>query len=276
MKNIRPTIYLDHWALRGLSENKALSDAFIKANHRLNGTLALSWLNLEEFVNVTNPAHVVAAEDFIEAILPNIFILQIHPEKVIEYENQVKRRAEEDIGWGDISFATSLVLQQKDSLNPISAKGLIARVKEFAVDGHEDVGKSFVQGLEITRKQFMADTNLRKWMEKPIDQLKIAPTALLLCELVRTLIKNTTRRLIKNDGIDFLHSVVPVSYCDYVLLDGGWATIVENARARITTAGQIPPRAKIFTGGIPALEELISTLEMLPQKTNELRANDGT
>jgi hypothetical protein len=53
-KDISPSVYLDHWAWRHISENIALSDRLIKAIKAKNGTLVLSWINACEFTQVTD------------------------------------------------------------------------------------------------------------------------------------------------------------------------------------------------------------------------------
>ena len=62
MQHVRPMAYLDHWAFRKLSINPALSSRLVKALRARSGTLALSWLNLGEYTNVSGVASRQAAE----------------------------------------------------------------------------------------------------------------------------------------------------------------------------------------------------------------------
>ena len=50
-----------------------------------------------------------------------------------------------------------------------------------------------------------------------------------------------------NTEIRFEFDGFAVAYCDYVLLDGHWATQVEQARKRITDGGLSFPMAKVFS-----------------------------
>jgi len=53
-RDVSPTVYLDHWALRKLSEDQTLATRLTAVLESRNGTLALSWVNLAEF---TREAH---------------------------------------------------------------------------------------------------------------------------------------------------------------------------------------------------------------------------
>lgn len=82
-----PAVYLDHWALRNISENPALRARVTGALKSRSGTLMLSWLNLVEFTKVTDGAQARCAEALVEDVLPNVFFLQINPFTVIERED---------------------------------------------------------------------------------------------------------------------------------------------------------------------------------------------
>src|SRR6185503_5996407 len=87
--DISPTIYLDHWALRKISEDDKLATRFTKALQARNGTLALSLLNLAEFTKVTVEEQLCKAENFVEAILPQVFFLDFDPFAVISREDEL-------------------------------------------------------------------------------------------------------------------------------------------------------------------------------------------
>ena len=86
---VSPSIYLDHWALRAISEEKHIGDRFISIIKKNNGTLMISLLNLFEFSNDTDYNHAKEAEILIESLLPNIFFIEIDPFKVIDNENKL-------------------------------------------------------------------------------------------------------------------------------------------------------------------------------------------
>ena len=81
--DVPPTVYLDHWALRKLSQDQDLSGRFTRAVEKRNGTVVLSWLNVVEFTQVGDGAHGKQAEEFYKANFPRIFFLDSDPFAVI-------------------------------------------------------------------------------------------------------------------------------------------------------------------------------------------------
>ncbi|MGH9958168.1 MAG: hypothetical protein ACREBC_13720 [Pyrinomonadaceae bacterium] len=84
-----PAVYFDHWALRNISEDPALKARLTSALTFRGGTLMLSWLNLVEFTKVTDAAQARCAESLVEAVLPNVFFLEINPFTVLEKEDEL-------------------------------------------------------------------------------------------------------------------------------------------------------------------------------------------
>ena len=72
-RDVPPTVYLDHWALRRFSENNSLATRLTTALQSQNGTLALSWLNVVEFAKMTVERQARNVETLLEAILPRVF-----------------------------------------------------------------------------------------------------------------------------------------------------------------------------------------------------------
>src|SRR5438093_10339298 len=87
--DIAPTVYLDHCALRTISEDQGLTARLATALESIGGTLALSWVNLAEFAKVTNQEQALKAEKLIDANLPRIFFLEANPFEVIDRENSL-------------------------------------------------------------------------------------------------------------------------------------------------------------------------------------------
>ena len=86
-------------------------------------------------------------------------------------------------------------------------------------------------------------------------------TRFILRELICPFLVNTHIQISRNHTIDFLHAVVPIAYCDFVLLDKHWRTQVEHARARLNAAGLSAPIAKVFSGRSNELDHFLCELE---------------
>jgi hypothetical protein len=61
--------------------------------------------------------------------------------------------------------------------------------------------------------------------------------------------------------MDFLHAVVPVAYCDYVMLDKYWEEQVHRMRQRLTPTSIEIPLARVLSKRTGGLEELVRRLD---------------
>jgi hypothetical protein len=82
-----PGVYLDHWPFRRFSQNPELRRALVDALVDREGTLVIGRLNLLEFTRVQGPAHLQAAEDLVQAVLPRVFLLDVQIMDVVNREN---------------------------------------------------------------------------------------------------------------------------------------------------------------------------------------------
>jgi hypothetical protein len=83
-----PVIYLDHWAIRRLSEKKADGQRFANALKASGGTLIISHTNLAEITGPADPRHAEEISDFLECALPNIFFAQFDIKLAMRQETQ--------------------------------------------------------------------------------------------------------------------------------------------------------------------------------------------
>lgn len=80
-----PLIYLDHWALRRLSENPALGDRFLDAFVR-RGTVMFSLMNVSEVARDASPDRAWQIRAFLERLGPHWVPMTIDPLRIIEAE----------------------------------------------------------------------------------------------------------------------------------------------------------------------------------------------
>src|SRR5262249_47318897 len=85
-------------------------------------------------------------------------------------------------------------------------------------------------------------------------------TLLILCELVRALSEDKRTKITRNDVDDLFHAVVPLAYCDFVLLDKSWEDKVERIRKRLKAAGRSVPIARVFSGKENGIERFLCEL----------------
>ncbi len=259
-ENFSPCVYLDHWALRNLSQDRASSDRFTNGLKNRGGTLALSWLNLVEFTAVTDNRQIDMADRLVEQVAPNLVFMALDPWLVISNEDSAIKENLRHGDWLDKLIFEAFVKMPRDGLSPISTRGLFRQYPP-GTRLTEDLAATFLEKIEKARKQYSTDKNAQRMVNKPLKGSRIYPaTRFLIPELLRVLIKNAAQKLTKNDASDFLHAVVPLAYCDYVLLDAHWATQAKAAADRLRKVGHIEKIAQTLSGPT-AIEDLIRALE---------------
>ena len=82
-----PTVYLDHWAIRLLSDDSNLQTRFVNALKLKGGTLLLSNFSLMEFSEASDPRHCSDTEDFFDRLLQNIYFTDFAIDKTHERES---------------------------------------------------------------------------------------------------------------------------------------------------------------------------------------------
>ena len=260
--DISPTIYLDHWALRMFSESQALSDRLTAALKQENGTLALSWLNLAEFTRVTDKEQASKAGTLLEKILPNIFFLEVDFGEVIRREDDLLAGGKLIPPHFDLDLLRMFSQIKPNSLNHFTAHDLFKVIQgqvSTRFDGLADTG---VDRIEALREQYAADPKF----QSAIKRLPSGPpiqrgTRFILREFVRALIVDKGTKVTRNQVIDLFHAIVPIAYCDFVMLDKYWEAQLDRVRSRFEKAGMAVPTARVFSGKADGVDRFLSDIE---------------
>jgi hypothetical protein len=247
-----PTVYLDHWALRRISESAALARAFSVTLKARGGTLALSWLNLVEFSKLTDAKQAAQADALLDEVKPRLFFLNPDFFKVIGEEDRLQAGGPPSAPHADqVSlrfFAKhnllkpgALELLPKQNLFQLSQKaGVVAKFETFA-DGIVARIESLRQDYRANRDFSLAVKRVPKG--KPIQR----GTWFVAREVLGALLVDTDSKVNRHDAVDACHAIVPASYCDFVLLDRRWKALVERARRRFAEGGLSFQVAKVYS-----------------------------
>ncbi|MGH8511961.1 MAG: hypothetical protein ACREU8_11445 [Gammaproteobacteria bacterium] len=259
-----PAVYLDHWALRIISENDDFTARFVRAMEARGGTLALSWVNLSEFVQVIFPEQIRKAEDLVEASLTRLFLLEVDPGVVIRREDELLAGGLPRPPHGDSDFLKLLATINPNSVAPLSARGLFDGLRDPGiVQRKAALADAFTGQIEQLRVEVANHPPLAAAVRAVPRGPEIQRgTRFILRELVRPLVTDKGKKITENDAIDFFHAVVPVAYCDYVLLDKPWAAQVAQIGLRSKKTGMNVPMAAVFSRGRSGVEELLRTLDV--------------
>jgi hypothetical protein len=244
-----PTVYLDHWALRLLSEDKVLGDEFIALITSRTATLMLSWLNLIEFTQVEDARAHSHAEGLVERLLPNIFFLEINPFTVIARENELLASRPGSSPHADSGFLNEFSMLGSSSLTGFASTGLFTPMHQSsAKTGLTELADLIVQRLELQRSELTGNITFQKVIRRPPAGPPLRRgTRYVFRELARTFLVEKTLKLTRNHAIDLLHAVVPVSYCDYVLLDAHWEVQIDRVSKRFAHARMNVPLANVYS-----------------------------
>jgi hypothetical protein len=258
-----PTVYLDHWALRKISENPSLANRLTVALESRKGTLALSWLNLVEFTKVTEEEQARKAENFLEANLPHVFFLEVDPFAVIQREDELLAGGPPIAPHADADTLRAFALLKPASPSAFTARDLFKIMQnDQPVSGFNKLADTFVGRVEALRNEL--DTNPE--FQSAVNRLPTGPqiqrgTRYVLRELIRPFLVDKKIRITRNHGIDFMHAVVPVAYCELVLLDKHWEAQVGCVRSRLNAAGMSVPIGRVFSGKANGIDRFVNELE---------------
>ena len=245
-----PAVYLDHWAMRRISEDSALETRFVEVLTRKAGTLVISWLNLFEFTKMRDPKTVRAAEKLLEDVIPQLFFIESNPFKVMENEAHLSAGY---VGSGapqaDTDLLRGLTFLRPAGLKAFTAEGLITFLHEADIGKMiDELSSTVVERIEAMRVEMDSSVSVENLIRhRPQNRTFVNGTAQILQELLRRFLYDRRINVTINDGIDLLHTVVPVSYCDFVLLDRHWAKEVNRMRQQFQRDHLKLPLAHVFS-----------------------------
>lgn len=258
-----PMVYLDHWALNDLSLDSALRSRFVALINEKAGTFRLSLVNIAELIKQSDKSQVNAILEMIDSITDCGFINVDHGE-VIEKENIL------------ISDPSSRSVVQNPSAE-IKIVEFYLMAKNYPDDWHiSDIIRSalseslpnyvsksnidFMQRMQVLLKEGRKDNKFLERGSKIFRTLKAqgpqyqTATRELLQMAIQFVMRNTTMKMYEySEWQDIFHVIVPVSYCDLVLIDGRWKTFISQ------TGFSYPQIAKVFDKS--SLEDFFETLE---------------
>ncbi|MES2102834.1 MAG: hypothetical protein V4634_02360 [Pseudomonadota bacterium] len=259
-----PTVYLDHWAIRLFSDDKALQDRLVTALLGKGGTLLLSMISLGEFAGPSDPQHVDDAEAFIERLLPNIYLTDFAFDKVLEREHLEPDNSTRF--WPSADLPQLKLLSERPQNPPlgVTMQGFI-RMSYENREAIVQIMKGLVQQIAGGIKDARADPSYisKAKMVKPDDTRP--RTLVIIGELMREYYLNPGLPIKENDIVDMLHAAMPINCCDYVLLDGAWEERVAKMKKRVERNGSHMPLAKCFSRRDDGVRSFLSDLEAFDQ-----------
>ena len=262
-----PLVYLDHWCLMDFAEEPAASARLSAALSRSGGTLAISWLNLSEFVPVGSRKTAEECEALIRAVWPNVAFIQVVPDPVIRLEDTEFKDSEQRTPMLDKDLFDHYLRRAMRShgLNPWDPKGLITDLQNENLKArrkqHREVGlQASKKHYDAAMERYRTDAKYRRWVRAvPGGPVRRWPTKHLMEEVDHAAIRSGLNLFGGGNVDDLFHSIVPVSYCDLVVLDRANANRISALVKRLKSAGLVSRAARVFSK--PTLPDFWNALE---------------
>lgn len=262
--NTEPSVYLDHWALRQFSATQVLGDRLQAALMAQGGMLEISFLNVLEFSEVTDNSQILAVERLLDTLSPgHIGFVDAIPKSVIEKENKFLR-GDRDVRdpHTDYQLLEVFASHKRDSLNPASFQDFFSN----QIPEMQQMSRTFFSTmgthLEAAKRKAARPEFTRIVRKTPKGHPAVQYlTRYIEIETVRYIVRESIR-MTPNHWRDLYHMVVPLAYCDLILLDNAWAAIAEQVKARLRKAGHSKKMASVFSSR--DLERFFETLERPP------------
>jgi len=252
MSSRPPTIYLDHWALRKVSERHEWRDRFLEA-FQTCGPLFFSVVHLAELASNSGKS-VDTIRSFLREVGPNWMVIRSDPNVVMDLEARWQHGTKAP-HVGDLFFKETDFLKRLTT----GSVSLVHLIDMLDAPGQRE---AMVAQVEVMCARMV--TTINRWREvyrqTPAvldDPFPEEPfheryaTRYVYFRLMRLLVRD--RFAVKqNDVMDFFHTVVPVAHANMVALDKRWHAQVEKLK--------LPRRfARPFKEG--TMNELFEVLE---------------
>jgi hypothetical protein len=248
----RPAVYLDHWALMLFAEDDGLRGRLIQALRKSGGTLCLSHVNSAELCRVDDPRHADAVDRLVDELRPQLFFLDAA-------ENLQRSLLDEFHLAGDLSMAEH-VARPHAADQPGYFK-TYWNLRHVVRSPHDESLNDIFDGS--TTRMATAFNDVRKNDEFLAKARKFNPAKghsagwIFLGELLRQPFLNPKEGLDTHDMSDIQHALNAL-HCDYVLLDAGWTSKLNQARPRLDAAGVNV--AACYSGKVNELEKFLLDL----------------
>ncbi len=217
-----PLIYLDHWALRHISDDsfsrKRVGEVFQK-----KGTLLFSWTNVLE-VAANSGASLNAIQSFLSEIEKHWFPIEFNAFEVIRREKRFRPDNNNPcLASGFLEAYYPHISDRPLSLSTVCDLTQDSAFKPAYRQKMEDMEKEILKTFYFWRSEKLKKGGVPEYFDPN------RPT-IFVVERFRKLLQKETFNIEKNDAIDFLHAAVPIAYGDFVLLDKHWADLARKLK----------------------------------------------
>jgi hypothetical protein len=241
------------------AEDRALQDRLVTDIRAKGGTFVLSTSSFGEFAAPADPRHSRQAEEFIDRVMPRVFLTDQRLNEALAQEGAQPDNRVRFSPSSDTRQLRLLVQRCLDAGRPLSIHGFIGLARDWAPQiGAQlaDLTRRYREGFERARQ----DAAYRQRARNALPDARRPRTMVIMGELMRGFALDQNAELTQNDCIDFMHAM-HVNSCDFVLLDRAWQNRVEEMRRRISQSDPQMEIARSYSRGDNGLERFLVDLE---------------
>ena len=251
-------MYLDHWALRRLSENATLGGRFLDAFSHC-GTVMFSVMNVVEIANDFSPERSQQIREFLEKLGPQWVPMTIDPLRIINAE-------ETGTAANDVHPCVSAGFLSDPQFAARLTTGAVSLAHVVDLTRGTN-GKNLKSACD--RNTALLRKNIQDWRDdhaknpKDLD-IKFPLLKFDAAEPMRGIYHGLARYTIIDDfplddnhARDLFHAVVSVRCADLVTLDSHWA---EQVRKLKLPADFV----RVYSGKLDSFDRFLSDLEEAP------------
>jgi hypothetical protein len=258
-----PMVYLDHWALNDISLDESLRERFVNVMNAKGGTFRLSAYNMVELSKQADSSQVDTILNMISSITDCGFI-NSDAKEVIEKENELIANPELIFEGKNPSVEIEIVVAHVLAQNfPIKwhVSDIIRTViPELPTKAMVSSNIKFVRDMQSLLKVGRTDRHHLQRAEQRFRNYKRdgakyqRPTREIYAMALDFVMRNSQMKMAEySEWIDLFHVVVPVSYCDIVMVDKRWKSFVTQ------TGFSCPEIAMVFDK--KSLNEFFAAIE---------------
>jgi hypothetical protein len=248
-----PFVYLDQWAYMSLARDHKQLQCFVDEIVRSEGTLAFSLVNFYELSQISDLDQLGRIENLFQQIWPRLAFLNSDPTAVIENENELLRGTSNQAPHLDDWMLNKYVEFYRPGVNPLDPKGFLLQLRNPGMAyGFQTAYRLLVEStkamVEKTRCMYQRDDNARTEVASlPKGEPVRHPTRYIFKQAAYSIVKGNFNIHNPNEVADFFHMVVPLSYCNLVLLDKGWAERARQVQNSVRNVGLLTHDAAVFS-----------------------------
>lgn len=242
-----PTTYLDLWALMDFALDESLGNRFTQALVSGGGTLALSWIHFLELSQLADQSQAMRIATFLERMAPHMFFIEVVPKNVIERENSILQSGKVIAPHADDKFLKAFLMHRRQSVNPLS-------IAEFLRDFQQEKVVEMCQSFMAELKS-VVESSRQRAQQNPVlgARIKEVPQGPHIQHATRYIDVEAGRYLVRDkidmasqDWCDYFHMIIPLAYCDVLLLDRRWANKAQEIVKRLRRVGHRAQMAQVF------------------------------